>query len=243
MPGSVRQRTTSARAGLRRMPWKIGGFEITSRMLRTAALVAGAAVLLWWLYGRIDVETWHEHAERLDGFTVFAALTLLPLVGFPVSVLHVVAGARFGVGLGLALVGISIVLQLLASYGLVSLAPKFFERRMEPWRARLPDAAHRPLTQFTMLVPGVPYFVQNYVLPVMGVPLRTYLVWGISLHFVRSLVGVTFGDVSGELTPWRIAGFTAYGIAITLACAWAFRRLRLQLRDRRSTADGPTPRA
>jgi uncharacterized membrane protein YdjX (TVP38/TMEM64 family) len=228
-------------AGLRAMSRSIAGVELTPHRLKVAGLVVLGAIALWWLYGRIDVAAWHARAERLDGFTVFAALTFLPLFGFPISVLHVIAGARFGVALGLALVGISIVIQLLLSYWFVALAPGFFARRMAPWRARLPRAAHRPLTQFTMLVPGAPYFVQNYVLPVMGVPLGTYVLWGTLLHFVRSMVGVAFGEVSGDLTPLRIALFCLYGVTITLACAWAFRRLRAQLRHPQSAGDGPMP--
>lgn len=222
------------------MPKTILGLEVTRQRVFTALAVVLALVALSLLYRQIDVEMVHAYAQRWNGFVVFLALTLLPMVGFPVSVLHVMAGVRFGIGLGLALVALSMVLQLLASYGLVKLAPGFFARRMAPIRDRLPDAAHRPLTQFTMLLPGVPYFAQNYVLPLMGVPLGTYLLWSVPIHFVRSIVGVVFGEWSNELTPARIALFCAYGVAITLACAWSLRHLRAQLRDRPRGEGGRT---
>ena len=43
--------------------------------------------------GHIDVEAPHAEAARLNCVAVFIAVTLLPKVGFPVSVLHVVTGA------------------------------------------------------------------------------------------------------------------------------------------------------
>lgn len=213
------------------MPKTIAGVELTPHRIKLAVAIVVVLVVLALFYRRIDIEAMHAWAANMNGLVVFAALTFLPMVGFPVSVMHAVTGARFGVAVGLGLVGISIFLQLLASYALVRFAPEFFSRRMAPFRKRLPRGAHRPLTQFTMLLPGVPYFAQNYVLPLVGVPLGTYLVWGTALHLVRSIIGIIFGDVSGDLTPGRIAGFACYGIAITLACGWAFRRLRAQLKD------------
>lgn len=189
-----------------------------------------AVVAIAWAWGRIDVAELHASAARLDGPAVFGALTLLPLAGFPVSVLHVVAGVRFGTATGLALVALSILLQLLASYALVRLAPAFFMRQVDPLRRRLPPGTHRSVTVFTLLLPGAPYFAQNYVLPLIGVPLGTYLAWGFPIHVTRSIAGVVFGDLSDDLTPARLAGFGLYFLTVTLLCAWAFRTLRSQLR-------------
>jgi len=200
---------------------------------RTAVLLLVAAALcvaLALTYRVIDIPTLHERAKHLNGFVVFALITILPLFGFPVTVAHAVAGLRFGLKLGFPLVALSIVLQLLASYGLASAAPKFFGPKVEPLRRRLPQTAHTALTQFTMLLPGVPYWAQNYVLPVVGVPLRTYLLWGGLIHIARSAASIVFGGLSDHLTPLRLGGFALYALTITLACAWTFRRLRAEIR-------------
>ncbi len=225
-----------------------GRFQEWRQRIRPTHVLLGVACLaalvgLYWLYGLINIDALHAEAARLDGGWVFVAITLLPLAGFPVSVLHVIAGVRFGAGMGLLLVGISIAIQLVASHALVRLAPDFFARRVEPLRRRLPQAAHRPLTQFTMLLPGAPYFAQNYVLPLMGVPLGTYLIWGFLIHLVRSISGIIFGDVSDDLTLPRLGGFLLYGIAITVTCAWSFRNLRRQLQDRPQGEGDPRPPA
>lgn len=238
-PATSDRRTTERRLGLGGMTFRVAGFEVTRRRVASLVLVAAGLITLSLLYRRIDVAHLHELAQRLPGALVFCALTLLPLVGFPVSVLHAVMGVRFGLVLALPLVAASIFLQLLLSYGLVRLAPGFFARRLEPLRRRLPRAAHWPLTWFTLLLPGAPFFAQNYVLPLMGVPLRIFLSVALPLHLLRSVIGVTFGELSDRLTPWTVAGFASYGVAVMLACGWAFRRLRARLRDPQPEEDGP----
>jgi uncharacterized membrane protein YdjX (TVP38/TMEM64 family) len=199
------------------------------RMVILVAIVIGIVALVF-LYRWIDMPALHQRAEGINGGLVFVLITVLPLAGFPVSVAHAVAGVRFEFGPGLALVAVSIVLQLLASYALVKAMPKFFARRLDPLRRRLPKGAHAAVTQFAMLLPGVPFFAQNYVLPLVGVPLGTYLWWSIPIHVAKSAIGVVFGDMSDDLTPVRIGGFVLYVICITVACTWAFRRLQVRLK-------------
>lgn len=218
----------------------IAGIELDRKNLVRLASIVLACIGFAVIYRQIDIEALHTRSREIDGALVFFLMTVLPLAGFPVSVCHAVAGVRYGLGLGFVLVGASILLQMLASYALVKAAPQLFARRMEPFRKRLPRAAHAPLTVFTMVLPGVPYFAQNYVLPLVGVPLSTYLLWGLPIHIAKSIVGIVFGDMSADLTPARIAGFAAYAVFITVACAWAFRRLQARIRDRPPAGDGRT---
>lgn len=211
--------------------------RLSPRQLVVLGLLAGLGVAWWFTRGRSDLQFLHGWALQLPAEGVFAALVFLPLVGFPVSILHAVTGARFGLGLGLALVGVSIAVQLVLSYGIVQLAPRYFARRFAWLRDRLPPATHRSLTIFTMLLPGAPYVAQNYVLPVVNVPFATYFWWGLILHFVRSIVGVIFGEWSGDMTGTRTVAFVLYSVLITLACALALRSLRARLRSPPPAAD------
>ena len=194
---------------------------------------------LVWLYRSIDVAAIHAQAERLNGVVAFVLLTLLPLVGFPVGILHVSAGIRFGVALGLPLVILSILLQLLASYGLVHWQRDFFARKFAALREKIPPGAHGAVTLFTLLIPGVPYFAKNYVLPVAGVPLRTYLLWCFPIHAARSSIAVIFGDESDHLTPVRITFLVLYAAAVAGASWWAYRRMQGQIAGRPATAGDP----
>lgn len=219
---------TSKRSRLAALPWRI--------IITVILALIGVAIL----YQRIDIEQVHAYAEKQPSWLVFVLITVLPLVGFPVTVLHVVAGMRWGPKVGLALVVVSILLQLLASYALVHLFRPVFEQRLEKFRKRIPQGAHGPVTLFTALLPGVPYFAKNYVIPLMGVPLPTFLLWCFPLHAFRSSIAVLFGHESDQLTPGRIAAFAAYFVIISLSCAWVFRRMKAEVGDRPPEVSGRT---
>lgn len=198
---------------------------------KTLLLLAGVGVCIAFalLHRQLDIATLHARAREMNGALVFGLMVVLPLVGFPGTVVQAVAGLRFGFGLGFALVALSVVLQMLAAYAVVSAAPKFFGARLEPLRRRLPQTAHTALTQFTMLLPGVPHWAKYYVLPLVGVPLRTYLLWGGSIHIATSAASVLVGNLGEHFTTGRLVAFIVYVAVTTLACAWAFRRLRAQV--------------
>jgi uncharacterized membrane protein YdjX (TVP38/TMEM64 family) len=207
-----------------------------SRRLWTIAvlLVTGLTLIYW----KVDVDLVHAKAGELPGWLCFLLLVALPLVGFPASVLHVGAGLRFGVSLGLPLVWLSIMLQLLASYGLVYWNRTFFKRRFKTLRTRIPHGAHAPVTLFTMLIPGAPYCAQNYILPVIGVPLRLFLAISFPIHSVRAIIAVIVGGQSHDLTPGRVLAMLAYGAVLLLASWWALRRLKAALGDQSPAAGG-----
>lgn len=209
---------------------------------RALGVVLIAAALLLLLRREIDIQAVHAHADRLNGLVAFALLTVLPLLGFPVSLLHIAAGIRFGVALGLPLVALSILLQLLASYGLVHVFHDRFARLLGPIRRRIPSGAHSSICIFTTLLPGAPYVAVNYVLPSLGVPLRTYVLCCLPVHTLRSTITVTLGDQSDRLTPMRLALLGGYAVLILGASWWTYRRVRSQLENPRSTAGDPTPR-
>ena len=200
----------------------------------TVVVAAGIGLL----YHQVDLETVRTKAAELNGGVAFLLLTILPLAGFPVTVLHIAAGMRFGIPLALGLVWASILLQLLASYALVRWQRAFFTRRFKSVRDRIPPGGHLPVTVFTMLIPGVPYFAKNYTLPVIGVPLRLYLGVCLPLHAARSSVAVLFGGQTHQLTTGRVLLILAYGAAILAASWWALRRLRTKLGDRRAKGNG-----
>jgi uncharacterized membrane protein YdjX (TVP38/TMEM64 family) len=209
------------------------------RAIIIGVLVCVAAALL---YRKFDIDTVHEYASGLNGVVVFLLLTVLPLFGFPVTVLHVVVGMRFGIPLGLTLAAISITLQLLASYLLVHFFREKFARRLEPVRQRIPKTAHGSMCLFTMLLPGVPYFAKNYVLPLLGVPFRTYLLVCLPIHIIRSSIAIIFGEMSDDLTPTRITCLVLYFAATFSVSWWMFRRMRAQVKKTPARSGGASHR-
>ena len=213
-----------------RQPFRLA--ELPWGKIAFFALVLGAIAAL--VYSRIDIKKIHEQAAGFNALLAFALLVVLPLVGFPASILHVAAGIRFGAAVGLSLVSLSILVQLLASYGMVRLWRQHFEsaRWVKKVRARLPAGAHASVCVFTVLLPGAPYAAINYVLPLVGVPLRTYLLCAWPLHTLRSTITVAFGDQSADLSAARLAVLLAYALTIFGASWWTYRRLQSQFEGR-----------
>lgn len=218
----------------------IGKFGLTPRRLLSVLAILAVIGAFFYFRDQLDLKRLHDHAHDFNAAAVLLALTFLPLLGFPVSVLHAIAGAKFGLGLGMVYVALSIAVQICLSYGIVRLAPNFFARRFDWLRKKLPPTTHRSLTLFTLLLPGAPYFAQNYVLAVTQVPFRIFFGYALPINCARSSIGVIFGEWSGHMTPGRIAVIVVYNVTIMLFCGLAFRRLRAQLQNRPPEENGPT---
>lgn len=213
----------------------IGSVPVTKRLLAKASLAAIAVISVALLWGRIDPKELHARARELSGPAVMAAITLLPLVGFPVSWLHLVAGVRFGFVGGMVVVAITSVLHHVLGWALVKLLPARLFGRLEPWRERLSGAGHRDATLLCCLLPGMPYTVQLYLMPVIGTPLPLMFGLSAALHTARAVVTILLGDMSDELTPARVAALACYYAVLFSVSAISLRGLRRSLaKNRRS---------
>lgn len=230
-----------SRTGKSRRPFRLG--ELPWRRIAIVAVVLGAVAAL--AYAKLDIDTVHARAAEVPAWAAVAALIVLPLVGFPASLLHVAAGIRFGAVLGLALVSASILLQLSACYGLVALRREKLEksRWLTRLRERIPSGAHASVCVFGVLLPGAPYMAINLVLPLLGVPLRTFILCAWPLHTLRSTITVVLGDQSDQLTATRLAVLLCYALTIFGASWWTYRKLKSQFEGQPPAAGDRKPRA
>jgi uncharacterized membrane protein YdjX (TVP38/TMEM64 family) len=132
----------------------------------------------------------------------FLAMALLPLAGFPMSVLCLIAGSVFAPQLGMPLV---IALALLAigvnitlGYGLASRALRpLLSRMLQRLGYRLPQVEARDVTDLIVLLrvtPGIPFPVQNYLLGLAAVPFPKYLAISCLIAFPLNSALIFFGD-------------------------------------------------
>ena len=233
-PKITRKRPLRKPLRLADFPWR----KIVTFLIAFVA-IAGLA------YSQLEIEEVHAAAQRLHAGAAFALLAILPLLGFPASLLHIAAGIRFGAAVGLALVSLSILFQLLVSYGVVKLWRNQFEasRWLRKLRERIPQGAHASVCIFTLLLPGAPYAAINYVLPLLGVPLRTFLLCAWPLHTLRSTITVVLGDQSDQLTATRLMILVGYALLVLAASWWTYRRMQAQFSDPPPGANDRTPRA
>ncbi len=205
--------------------FRIFSLEVTWTRLGLASAVLAVLGGLIAFGHLIDIKQVHAKARELPGWIGVALLTFLPLVGFPVSLLHVAAGVRFGIGGGMVAVAASTLVQHVLAWGLVRIAPQTFAKRLKPWRDRLPEGEHVSVTVLCCLLPGLPYSAQLYLLPMIGVPLSVIIWCGVTLHTARAAVSIIGGDLSDELTPMNIAWLTLYYLAGFTACFYLLRRI------------------
>src|SRR5690606_40722420 len=94
------------------------------------------------------------------------------------------------------------------------------------------------------LLPGMPYTVQLYLLPILGVPLRL-LVWlAAPLHSVRAVITLLIGDYGDELTPLRVAILVVYYALLVFVSMITIQSLRRSIaakNSRSGPAANPTP--
>jgi uncharacterized membrane protein YdjX (TVP38/TMEM64 family) len=113
----------------------------------------------------------------------FAAMALLPAIGFPMMAFTLTAGPVFGPTLGagwvIAWSLLAVTANLLLSYWLAHRALRpLVGRLLARFDYRLPESAAGDgwqVTLITRLVPGAPYWVQSYLLGLIRVPLMPYL--------------------------------------------------------------------
>lgn len=210
------------------------GWRSRLRGVSRKRLVLGAGLVLLVIAavvgGRhLDLEGFHDWAKRLPASGVAGVVAVLPLVGFPVSALHLAAGLRFEFLTAMGVVAAATLSQHALAWGLAHVLPERVFSRFEPWRKKLAGAGHREAAVLCSLVPGMPYTVQLYLLPVMGAPLRVLCLVSVPLHTLRATVTILLGNLSDDLTPGRIVALTAYYLTIFTICGFALRRLRRSL--------------
>jgi uncharacterized membrane protein YdjX (TVP38/TMEM64 family) len=212
-----------------RVFFRLGPLDVTARLLVRALLVLAVLGALSFFWSQLDITDLHARAKALSGIGVIAAITFLPLVGFPVSWLHLIAGVRFDFLGGMLVVAITSVLHHVLGWALVRILPARFFSRLAPWREKLRGAGHRDATLLCCLLPGMPYTVQLYLMPVIGVPFRLMFGLSAALHTARAVVTILFGDISDDLTPTRVATLAAYYVILFSVSALALRGLRRSL--------------
>jgi uncharacterized membrane protein YdjX (TVP38/TMEM64 family) len=226
------------------LPARFTRFLPTGRQwlwLIIAILVIGGAVG-WLLASGFDWKVIPRALAELNMALVLVVTAILPLVGFPISIVYLVIGARFGPAMGLAVVAGITVVHLLGTHWITRSflrdpLLRFIERRghrVPP----VPEGENTVVAVMIMMAPGIPYFLRNFTLALSGVPLRVYLPVALPFHLLRSCVTLFVGDLGGS--PSRggaklVVIIYTVRLGIFLALAWWLRRRHL--RKKAATAE------
>lgn len=178
---------------------------------------------------------------------LFLAIAFLPLVGMPASPLLIAAGIRLGTAVGFILVLGALLVNLTAGYWL---ARRWMRVPLTRWLERrgykIPQLRPADETQFILLfrvTPGVPLFVQNYLLGLAGVNFRRYLLLSLPVQAAYALAFVWFGQSLNSSATWRVmvsvGALVALVLMVSLLRRWlAQRKLRAAAASDRGNPGG-----
>lgn len=209
-------------------------------------LLAVAAVV-WLLLTHFDWAAVSEAIARLDAIPLVVAMCALPLVGFPILPVYLVAGARFGPGMGGIIVTIATSAHLVGTYIIArTVLRRPLERLLVRWHAHLPEIPRDEEAMVSLiaaLVPGLPYVVRNYLLAMAGLRLRVYFWICLPVYVARSYVSILLGDMSDNPSRNRFIVLGAVELVKVVICGIVIWRLRVHHRrfHGASPADVPRP--
>ena len=171
-------------------------------------------------------------------WAIFLAIAILPAFGFPASALLLLAGMVWGSNATSCVIALAaVLLNILATHSFAAGPGKKLVTRLLGARARplgnLSAADHVRLSWIIRITPGVPLFVQNYVLGIVGVTLRQSLL---------AALPVTGLYVCGFVLTGGAIFDGAWGLAITGICLVVATGFAARMMRRRCPATGiPEP--
>jgi uncharacterized membrane protein YdjX (TVP38/TMEM64 family) len=178
------------------------------------ALLMGAGLYL--LY-RVDFDVSKLFASRLEvsGWMFVLAMSVLPVMGFPIAAFYLFAGATFGFMEAwlycLVSLAINMTLSfLVAKYCLHELLTKLLEKG----GYALPSLSEINEFRFTFIlrtVPGAPFPVQNYLLSLVGIRFPVYI--SISL-LAQGVIAAGMIACGGVLPDTITIGHVMVGLAL-----------------------------
>jgi uncharacterized membrane protein YdjX (TVP38/TMEM64 family) len=172
--------------------------------------------------------------ERLDAGLVIPLMAILPVFGFPVSVVYLVAGARFGPVWGGVVVALATAVHLLASYGIArTVFRKPLQRFIDKRHKKLPEIPEDEQALVALvvaLVPGIPYIVRIYLVALADMRLRIYFWVSLVVYTLRSYVTILLGDLSSDPSGRRLVILLAVDAVKIVICGLAIWWLRVHHR-------------
>ena len=197
--------------------------------LVTAVLLLALAGWFAWVHREnLTRENLVARGQELHAAWFIAAFFILPVLGFPVSILLFLAGVRFGLGGGMALAAGGTIFHHFAAY---HIAHGWFRdgvrRRLENAGRKIPPLKEGKAVWVTALfaaIHGPPYAAKLYLLAMTDVPLRIYVWVGAPIYILFCLVPVGAGSAVMDFNPKWLYALTIISVAFLLGGWWLKRR-------------------
>jgi uncharacterized membrane protein YdjX (TVP38/TMEM64 family) len=158
-------------------------------------LLAAAASLAMYAMERLDIfeRVITTISESVSPTLFIAAMFVLPIFGFSISVFLVLGGVKFGIIHFILLWIMILPLHVLTAYYLARWARRPLKNfLLYKLNYRLPSIPEKHVARFSFLFlafPGIPYAGKNYILPLAGMPFRYSVIMN---TIVQGAIGLPF---------------------------------------------------
>jgi uncharacterized membrane protein YdjX (TVP38/TMEM64 family) len=200
----------------------------------TTVAVVVIAVVLVVLYTDVSWENIIGWIDRVNPVLALPLMALLPIVGFPIAIVYLFAGARFGPLGGGAVVAAITAIHLVGTYLIArSFLRAPLQRLIEKKHKHLPEIPEdeqAAVCVIATLVPGLPYFVRNYLLALGGVKLKYFFTVCLPIYVARSYVTILLGDMGNDPSRNKLFILLTVDVLKVAICALVIWRLRVHHR-------------
>lgn len=158
---------------------------------------------------------------------LFAGIAVLPAFGFPASALLLLAGVVWGSNPASCAIALGAVcLNIVGTHGFAAgpgkrIATRLLGDRAKSWQ-NLSKSDHSRISWLVRITPGIPLFVQNYLLGILGVSLRQSLLTALPVTGLYVCGFVLTGGAIFE-GAW---GLAIAGVCLVIAAGFAARLMR-----------------
>lgn len=192
------------------------------KALLFVSLLGVFGVLAWVLWGGWSIDEiktwisgWVDEIKTWPAYLFFLATAVLPLTGFPISPLFIIASIRFGVAWGIPFSLAAVAINMVLAYWLSNkVLHGWIERLLRWWDYSIPRIKQENASKWILAVrfSGAPLVVQNYLLGLAHAPFWPYLVYSVISQSFFVVGFVVFGEsfVTGKM------GTALVGLAVLI---------------------------
>lgn len=198
------------------------GIAIVAKFI-LLGLVVGL-LIHYYLRGDLTQENLKQITAALPTSLFLPAYFLLPLGGFPISILLLASGMKYGFGLSIAIAVVGMGFHTFTAW---HLAHGLFRHRLEKWlndtRFELPKIPRHHQIWFTSVfvtVPGLPYAVKLYSLALTNLPFGRYLLIVWFVHVLNAIPFIGIGTAAITLNPSWLVAFGVLALLTVLGTNW-----------------------
>ncbi len=179
---------------------------LTHRLVFVLLIVLSAGLLLYAVqsitgFGIEDLKAffsyWTDEIQTWPAILFFLMVAILPLFGFPVSPLFIIAGIRFGVAWAIPFSLAALASNMILAYWIsTKLLHRLIQRIALRWGYTIPKVSRGNANKliFVVRVSGAPLVMQNYILGLAFAPFWPYLLISMATQSLVVVGMIVFGD-------------------------------------------------